>query len=84
MGVKFEGLFEVGQRIRAYDYNPALVEGRQVFLEGCVVGIVNAPFRAYVVECDICTGYGRVGKQINVPMEVAANEFDGRIISINS
>jgi hypothetical protein len=84
MDVTLKRLFEVGQRIRAYDYNPLLVEGREVFLEGSVVGFVNAPFRAYVVECDICTGYGRVGKQINVPVAVAANEFDGRIIAISS
>lgn len=73
--------FKPGQRIRAYDYNPDDIGGIGVFLEGEVQEITSTPFLAYVVHCDNCTGYGRVGKIIHVPIVIASFEFKGRIIA---
>ena len=77
--LKFEGLFPIGSTIRNYDYDPNLVEGRKVFAEGEITDIVEFPFKAYKILCEVCTGYGRVGKTILVPMEISSHEFDGRI-----
>jgi hypothetical protein len=78
--LKFEGVFSVGQRIRGYDYDPKEIEGNEVFAEGLIIAIENMPFRAYRILCTLCTGYGREGKEICIPMERATAEFDGRIV----
>lgn len=78
--LKFEGKFSVGQKIRAYDYNPEEIDGNEVFAEGEILSIVTEPFFAYKIRCTLCTGYGREGKEIHIPMERATAEFDGRII----
>lgn len=80
MKCKFEGCFSVGERIRAYDYNPSLMEGKEVFLEGEIIDVVDHPIKAYKVLCDKCTFLNREGKEIIVPMEIASFEFDGRIV----
>jgi len=80
--LKFEG-FAPGDRIRVYDYDPSLIEGREVYAEGSIQSVKSAPFPSYEIHCDVCTGYGRVDKVFLVPMEVASNEFDGRIVKIS-
>jgi hypothetical protein len=80
--LKFEGLFEVGQKIRAYDYDPVYTGDDPMYLEGEVLGIDKVPYLSYRVKVDTCTGYGRQGKEIFVPMEISSHEFDGRIIGI--
>ena len=81
MALKFEGCFEVSQRVRVYDYDPKFVDGEEVYFEGVVDSIVLAPVKAYMVDCDKCTGSFREGVCIFVPMELTSNEFDSRIIA---
>ncbi len=78
--LKFEDLFSVGDTIRGYDYNPDLVEQREVFAQGSVVEIVSFPFKAYRILCSRCTGSGREGRHVDIPMEISVAEFDGRIV----
>ena len=79
--LKFEGLFGVGQRIRANDYNPSEVDGIEVYLEGSIQALVSHPFKAYQILCDTSTSAERlVGKLVNIPMERETAEFDGRIV----
>tara|TARA_Y100000310_G_scaffold213638_2_gene214586 strand:- start:2131 stop:2385 length:255 start_codon:yes stop_codon:yes gene_type:complete len=82
MYAKFEGLVEVGERIRAYDYNPLLMGGKKVYLEGKVISIVEKPYKAYRVMCDKCNFFGREGQKVLVPMEIAVAEFDDRVVKI--
>lgn len=79
--LKYEGLFDIGQRIRAYEFNPSDVEGIEAYLEGEIKELVDHPFKAYKILCDTSTGVKRlVGKLINIPMERETAEFDGRIV----
>jgi hypothetical protein len=79
--LKYEGMFQVGQRIRAYDYDPSeMPEGTEVYVEGVVDKIVTRPWKGYQVTCDLCTHMGREGLVIIVPMERNSNEFEQRIV----
>jgi len=80
--LKFEGLFDVGQKIRAYDYNPDDVSGREIYAEGEIVSIEEFPIKSYRILCEVCTGPNRESKYIYIPMEISSSEFDSRIVSI--
>lgn len=80
--LKYQGLFEVGQRIRAYDYSPDEVGGRHVFSQGVITEIVEFPYLAYRIKCEQCTYSGRTGKTLEIPMEKSSHEFDNRIILV--
>lgn len=80
--LKYEGLFEVGQTIRVYDYNPDAIGGRQVFSQGVITDIIKFPFMAYRIKCERCTYSGRIGKVLDIPMEKASHEFDNRILLV--
>lgn len=86
--LKYENSFEIGDRIRAYDFQP--MEGRnECYLEGVIVDTTTEPgYRAFVVECDTDVFDGlmhdtRIGHKIFVPMETS-NDYDGRITSVKS
>lgn len=80
----FNGDIPVGARLRAYDYNPSLMEGIEVFVEGVVLAHVHTPFLAYHIQCDVCTSGWRAGQSLWVPLHLASHEFEGRIIQITS
>jgi hypothetical protein len=81
--LKFEKRFRVGGKIRAYDYDPKKVDGKELYAEGDIIKIVTAPYLAYLIACEKCTFSGREGQSLLVPMERASHEFDQRIIAIN-
>jgi hypothetical protein len=83
---KYEG-FEVGQRIKAYDFQP--IPGRdEHFIEGTIIGVCLAgentavPYAHYLVVCDHDSdydeSYSRLDELIYVPMETSM-DYDGRV-----
>lgn len=79
--LKFEGKFEKGQRIRAYDYDPKKMPGgTHVYVEGVIEKVIGPPFNAYQITCDVCTHMDRVGEVCLIPLEIDSHEFDQRII----
>lgn len=80
----FDGDIPVGARLRAYDYNPALINGQEVFVEGVVLAHVHTPFLAYHIQCDVCTSGWRAGQSLWIPLHLASNEFDGRVIQVGT
>lgn len=82
--VAFDGEIPVGARLRAYDYNPDLLDGMEVFVEGTVLNHVRAPFFAYHIQCDVCTSGWRTGQSLWIPLHLTSNEFEGRIVQLPS
>lgn len=85
--MKYENVAEIGQKIRAYDFQP--MEGRQdQYIEGVVVdkGWVVHPktgqqvFMGYTIEIDAdCDDGGdRIGDKGYVPFETTF-DFEGRV-----
>ena len=87
--LKFEG-FQVGQLIRAQDFEPragrgeCAVEGR---IESVIrLGCAQFPAAHYVIRCtrdvwdgqDMQADHSRVGQQVFVPME-SMLDWDGRV-----
>ena len=78
--LKFENLAEVGNKIKAYDFQPR--EGhREHFLEGIVVNKGKTPFgfAAYHVLVTESTIPNRVGEEMLVPFGMVFDEWDGRV-----
>lgn len=83
--LKYEGKFEIGQRIRAYDYNPDdMDEGTHVYVEGVIEKILDEPWRGYLITVDVCTHMGRTGQPVLVPMERDRHEFDNRVMLVKN
>jgi hypothetical protein len=86
-GLKFSGIAQVGDTIRAYDFKPMI--GREdCFVEGVVTSIDNKGFDCYVIDVtkdswSDAEDKGRVGKQVFVPFEVSFMEYDARIINLS-
>ena len=88
--LRYEGIAETGDRIRAYDFEPREEIG-EIFIEGVVLG-QETKFGAagYLIECDndVCTTrevpaeFTRVGDKIFVPYQLALLEFDGRVTKL--
>lgn len=80
--LKFEG-FEIGDRIRAHDFNPAWAPGQALYVEGRVVGIVDTPFKAYIVmvDHDSAAALFSLPARITVlvPMELGLLDYDHRV-----
>lgn len=85
--MKYENVAEIGQKIRAYDFQP--MEGREdQYIEGAVLdkGWVVHPetgqklFKGYTIEIDAdCDNDGdRIGDTGYVPFETTF-DFDGRV-----
>ena len=68
-----------GQRIRAYDYDPALTE-LPVYAEGEIVRHTQSPLPGIEIRCEYCTHYGREGTLFVVPYDKIIAEFHGRIM----
>lgn len=88
--MKFENVAEVGQKIRAYDFQP--IEGREdQYIEGVVVekGWIIHPetghklFKGFTISIDADSSEGRfrVGDSGYVPFETT-HDFDGRVQKI--
>lgn len=90
--LKFEGVANVGETIRGYDFKP-MVGRNDCFVEGTVEAVTNeVGYKAYKVTCtkDVFDGKenskgkgSRVGKIVFVPMEVSFMEYDARIINLS-
>jgi len=85
--LRYEGLFEVGDHIRAYDFEPR-TGTLDHYLEGRVTGVKTEPrmggAKVYVVDVDRDSDAGprmsRVGDEGYVPMGLAWFDFDGRVV----
>ena len=77
--LKYQEIAEVGQRVRAYDYDPVVQNDPKMYVEGKVVRILKTPYLAYEIECDTCSISKRVGENVIIPMELASFEFEGRV-----
>lgn len=80
-----DNIATAGDRIRAYDYNPAETEGAEIYLEGVVIAFEKSPHPAYRVLCDVSTfmNMDREGKEVLVPLALASHDFEGRIINLS-
>ena len=91
--LKFENTAEVGDMIRAYDFEP-MPDRPDTFVEGQVEakGPIFAKFEEDGPEYYICDGYtilcskdtngSREGIKIHVPFEMGFTDFDGRLTRI--
>ena len=84
--LKFEGKFEIGTYIRAYDFEP--IHNREdMYVEGQVIGITeDRGYKAYVITCTVDMYEGnpngdRVGVTIYVQMETI-DDYDHRVFAI--
>ncbi len=91
MALKYEHI-QPGTRIRAHDHQPR--EGVSLkYVEGTVVEhgqMHSCDAKALVIDCEVDTtwgseGYGgksytRVGGRVHVPMQLAYDEYDGRVM----
>ena len=92
--LKFTGLAEVGQTIRAYDFKP-MVGRNDCFVEGTVLddNYEGMGYRAFKIRCtkDVFDGQdqkagekgSRVAKIVFIPHEVSFMEYDARIINLS-
>lgn len=84
--LKFEGVAEVGDKIRAYDFEP--MEGRpDRYIEGVVREVVQwvraGGYKAYDIVLTYDSMGGRpIGTAIYVPMEIGM-DFDIRVQKIS-
>ena len=91
MTLKYEGIAEVGQVIKAYDFKPGRPDCPDMFVLGVVKqkGWVSgyADYEAYIIECiydsrdqekDGHFGRSRKGQTIYVPYETMM-DYDGRV-----
>lgn len=93
MKYKYEG-FQVGQKIRAYDFEP-LAGRAHCYVEGGIVavrrdGVPGAPYAHYVITVtkDVYAGveetyesHSRLGKMVLVPME-STMDYEGRVTEV--
>ena len=78
--LKFENVAEVGNKIKAYDFQPR--EGHpDKFLIGIVVNKGKTPlgFAAYSVIVTESSIPNRVGEEMLVPFGMVFDEWDGRV-----
>lgn len=83
--LKFENTAELGDRIRAYDFEP--MPGRDDrFVEGVVIdkGYHPEGYKCYTILCDFDSStddatYSRVSHNVYVPMGCSFFEYDTRI-----
>lgn len=87
--LKFEGQFKLGDRIKAFDFEP--MEGRpDRFVVGQVtaIGYVADGYKAYTIrveEDSTAEGlYSREGHDVFVPMEVSIFEYDNRVTLVGA
>lgn len=73
--------FEVGQRLRIYDYcpvqNPEIAD--RAFFEGVYQERTSTPEPGMMILCDNCPSLNRKGKLLFVPFEQDSLEFMRRV-----
>ena len=90
MPLKFEKIARIGEKIRAYDFEP-MSHRPDSYIEGVVEssGIVGGGYKAFTVQCtfdstaDPTEKYTRIGRRVFVPMEVFMMEWDGRVVNLD-
>ena len=88
--LKFETVANVGEKIRAFDFEP-MPDRPDSFVTGVIVekGPIFSKFEAngpeyyicdgYTIECEFDTDERRVGEKIFVPFEMSLSDFDTRV-----
>ena len=85
--LKYEGKFKVGDRIKAFDFKPRPGRYLDHYMEGTITGTTFEPrmgnAKVYVIHVDrdsyATKSNTRVGKVGYVPMEVAYEDYEGRV-----
>ena len=88
--LKFENTAEVGDLIRAYDFEPMpdrpdtyvtgwVKEKGAIFLPMDETGIPRYVCDGYTILCQYDTNENRTGETIYVPFEMGFTDFDGRV-----
>ena len=81
--LKFENVAEVGNKIKAYDFEP--MEGRpDRFLVGVVTNKGKTPlgFAGYTVSVTESSIPNRVGEEMFVPFGIAFDDWDDRVSKV--
>ena len=81
--LKFENVAEVGDSIKAYDFQP--IDGRpDRFLVGTVTSKGKTPlgFAGYTVTVTESSIPNRVGEEMLVPFGMVFDEWDGRVSKV--
>ena len=81
--LKFENVAEVGNKIKAYDFEP--MEGRpDRFLVGVVTNKGKTPlgFAGYTVSVTESSIPNRVGEEMFVPFGIMFNDWDDRVSKV--
>lgn len=73
------GNFTVGQRIKAFDFEP--MKGRcDKFVIGTIVSTQEFPYAGYIVKVEEDSVFSNPSRpEVIVPMEVAFLEYDNRV-----
>jgi hypothetical protein len=91
--LKFAGVADIGDIIRAYDFKPCAGRG-DAYVEGEVEAITNeCGFKAYKIKVSadkfigdvetIKTENNRIGQYIFAPFETSFMDFDFRIVNLS-
>ena len=90
MMLKFENVAEIGDVIRAYDFEPMtdrpdhyvtgrVVEKGPIFLPMDETGIPRYVCDGYTIWCHYDTNENRTGETVYVPFEMGFTDFDTRV-----
>lgn len=88
--MKFEGVAKVGEFIKAMDFRPCeglddqfvigkVIEKGTLYVDCALSGRKIPMYDGYRIECAYDTEGDRVGREINVPFEVAMVDWDRRV-----
>jgi hypothetical protein len=88
--LKFDGIVKIGDKIRAYDFEPMEGRGGPYFVEGIVEGTdesyTHGHYKFFVVRClvdSMAIGeHSRVGEIVFVPYETSF-DYDNRVTVID-
>ena len=82
MTLKYEGKFEIGQTIKAYDHEP--MEGRRDrFVEGIITGLHFGDFYGYKIEVTKdATFINDPRTEVIVPFE-SSSDYDNRVTLVS-
>lgn len=80
--VNIQETLRAGHRVRVFDYDPSKSH-RPVFAEGSVRAVVSSPLPGFLLDCDMCTYYGRQGTTFAVPFYRDESDFPNRIVVLS-
>lgn len=75
--------YKIGDRIRAYDFNPKLTEC-EVYCEGIILGITKSPYgyECYEIISEVDYHDWRVGENVYVPLRLEFLDYEDRITRV--